>query len=393
MMRVAMDARFLVSDVPRGMDRYLLGLARALTSRRVEVTFFHRHREPLHAQHLGIPGVVVQPLEDHGGMLWEQVAVPLALKRGRFDIYHAPAERGVPFVAPCPVVLTYHSTTTESYRDLVARGLLTGRVSDYLGYDVPRRRSWRQVYEWRQQFRADHVLTPSSFSRDELVRLNGLPGERITVTPLAVAEQFHAPRKSESDIDATLARLNIARPYLLYVGGYEPHKNVAGLFRMFQSLHAHRPDVTLVCVGSRPAPASLEGEAHRTGLGSSIRLLTGLTLELTDLYDAAQLLVSMSWRETFCLPVLEAMTRGTPAVASIWGATPELIGDASALLDPREPNAAAATVLGILNSPEHLARLRRQAVVRASQFSWAHTAALTLDVYERVQRLPMVSTR
>ena len=142
-MHVACDGRSLASPVLRGMDRYTVGLVGALVRAGVRVTLFHRAREPLHAPHVAGLGCAVVALADRSGVHWEQVALPAALRRGRFDVYHATAERGVPRVAPCPVVLTIHSLTAQSYGRLIARGLLPGAVRDYVGGNG----GWRRWYD------------------------------------------------------------------------------------------------------------------------------------------------------------------------------------------------------------------------------------------------------
>src|SRR5262245_47283812 len=103
-MRIAFDGRSLSSPVLRGWDRYTVGLVGELVKLGVEVTLFHRLREPLHQPHVENLGCRVIGLADLGGLHWEQVAVPMALWRGRYDLFHAPAEHGVPLAAPCPVV-------------------------------------------------------------------------------------------------------------------------------------------------------------------------------------------------------------------------------------------------------------------------------------------------
>jgi hypothetical protein len=61
---------------------------------------------------------------------WEQVAVPQALRRGEFDLYHAPAEHGIPVLSRRPTVLTVHSVTMHSYADLIRQGQLTGHLRE-----------------------------------------------------------------------------------------------------------------------------------------------------------------------------------------------------------------------------------------------------------------------
>lgn len=385
MLRVAFNARSLVSPVMRGWDRYTVGLAGALVQQGVEVTLLHREREPLCARHIEGLGCRLQGLRDLSGLHWEQVALPRALARGRFDLFHAPTENGVPLRAPCPVALTIHSLTVESYTELVRSGKLPGRVSDYLGR--PPASPWRMGDRYlRAQFRrADHILTPSEFCRDEVIRFLHASPDRVTATPLAPGALFERPALSAAERAAALEKLGVRAPYLLYVGGYEPHKNVGGLLEAFALVRQARPELALVLVGTGSVPDALRSKAVAVGLaeGTSLVLLANLCDELVDLYDGAQLLVTMSWRETFCLPALEAMSRGVAVVASAWGAAPEVVGEAGRLVDPRSPAEARDAILSLLSDPKP-AGLAARARAQARRFSWAETARRTLGVYERL---------
>jgi glycosyltransferase involved in cell wall biosynthesis len=383
-MKVAFDARSLASPVLRGWDRYTVGLVKELVRQGIDITLFHRANEPLHGPHVAELGCRVHGLRDRGGLYWEQLAVPWALWRGRYDVFHAPAEHGVPLASPCPVVLTIHSVTGHSYAHLVRRGLLPGRVQDYLGYEA-NLRTPAGAYMNAQIARANHILTPSSFCRQEVLQFLRVPPQRVTVTPLAVHEQFHRPPQSPPATGASLGRFGIRRPYLLYVGGYEPHKNVRGLLTAFALVHAARPDLSLILVGSKGIPQNLLAEAEALGLrsGRDIHFLLNLTEELNDLYDGAELFVSLSWRETFCLPALEAMTRGLPVIASAWGATPEIVRDGGRLVDPRDPTAAAKTILNLLDFPNR-AQLVERARENSRRFDWALAAEKTRRLYARL---------
>lgn len=391
-MRVAFDGRSLASPVLRGWDRYTVGLVGELVRQGVEVTLFHREREALHPPHISGLGCKVLGLPDYGGMYWEQIAVPLALRHGKFDLFHAPAEHGVPFAAPCPVLLTIHSVTIDSYRELIQRGMLKGSLYEYLGHDVRLSKwSFAACYQRAQIARADHIFTPSEFCREEVIKFLGVPAERVTTTYLAVHEQFQKPRKPEVEREAVLNRLGIRKPYLLYVGGYEPHKNVNGLLEMFAVVKKHLTQLSLVLVGSKSLPDSTVQKAAHLGLesGREVIFLLNVTDELTDIYDDAELLVTLSWRETFCLPALEAMTRGVPVVASAWGATSEIINGAGRLVDPRDHVAASHAVI------EQLAKTARslakaEALAQARRFSWEQAAMQTLLIYKRLSGSPVI---
>jgi glycosyltransferase involved in cell wall biosynthesis len=383
-LRVAFDARSLHSPVPRGWDRYTVGLVAALRRREVEVTLLCRSGAPVHPTHVARLGCPVAALPDHGGLWWEQVALPLALRRGRFDLYHAPAEHGVPLISPCPTVLTLHSATVHSYAWLIKSGQLPGEISDYLGYDAsPKKLTPANYYWYAQVRRAGHVIAPSAFARDEIVRLVDVGPDRVTTIPLAVDDIFRDPPASEAECTAVLERFGIRRPYLLYVGGYEAHKNVAGLLGAFALVRAQRPDLSLVLVGSGPAGPDLDALGRARGLtpGDTVLFLSGLGPELPTLYDGAALFVSMSWRESFGLPALEAMTRGVAVVASAWGAGPEVVDGGGRLVDPRDASSFADAVLALLGDASRGARAR----VAAARFSWDDAADRTLALYRSLR--------
>jgi glycosyltransferase involved in cell wall biosynthesis len=381
-MRVAVDARSLAAAALRGWDRYTVGLVGALTQCGIDVSLMYRRRLPIRQQHVDGLSVQLVALDDRGGLHWEQVALPRALRT--FDVFHAPAEHGVPLFSPCPVVLTLHSATRQSYRDLVARGLLPGPLGRYVAADTMRTRLWDGPYFALQVKRADHVLAPSAFARDEIVRLLGVDPANVTVTPLAVSPQFVQPQDPAAAARVRAA-LGLRSPYLLYVGGFEAHKNVAGLLQTFAIVRAHRPDLSLVLVGTGTPPAHLldEASALSPSEGRNVVVLHDLGPELPALYDGAELFMSLSWRESFGLPSLEAMARGIPVVISGWGAAPEVVGDAGALVDPTDPTTAAAVVLDTLR-PERRQLLARRARHNAARYSWRATAERTAAVYERL---------
>jgi glycosyltransferase involved in cell wall biosynthesis len=384
-MRVAFDGRSLAATALRGWDRYTVGLVDALVHSGVDVTLFHGRNTKPRFEHVGELGCALEEVPGRRGLYWEQVAVPRALRRGDFDLFHAPAEHGVPLRTSLPVVLTVHSVTDHSYVDLVATGQLPGPVSRYLGYEArPDRWTFANAYWTRQVRSASHVLTPSDFARKEVIEFLDIPESRVTTTHLAVDRQFHDAPLSPDARSALLDRMEVREPYLLYVGGFEPHKNVPGLLEVFSRVHTARPAYSLVLVGSKGIPKELIRQARDMGLDPDgrVRFLSDLTDELTALYDAATLFVTMSWRETFCLPALEAMTRGVPVVASQWGALPEIVGDQGCLIDPRDTTKASSTILELLDGDDAAAVAAARNA--AARFDWRATCDKTIDVYRKV---------
>lgn len=380
-LKVGFDARHLTTNALRGMDRYTLGLMRELTQLGVKVTLFHREREPLNLNHIQDLECHMIALPDHSGLHWEQVSVPAALAQGQFDLYHAPAERGVPLLAPCPVVFTIHSVTHHSYYHLVNQGVLPGKVADYLGYDFhPTTVNFWQLLSKLQIKRANHILAPSNFCRDEIIQFLRVSPKKVATTHLAISEDF---QPYEAEPQHLLDHLGIKQPYLLYVGGYEPHKNVLGLIKVFALVKHYFPKLMLVVVGTQFPFEYLQEAAIALGLsiGVDILFLVDLGHELATLYKEAELFVTLSWRETFCLPALESMSCGTPVIGSKLGAFPEVAGEAGITIDPCEPQDVAEAIIQGLRT-QLKQRLSKKVHQRSQQFSWKNTAEKTLEIYQ-----------
>jgi glycosyltransferase involved in cell wall biosynthesis len=104
--------------------------------------------------------------------------------------------------------------------------------------------------------------------------------------------------------------------------------------------------------------------------------------ELVALYRGADAYVDATLYEGFGYQPLEAMACGAPVVASNATSSPEIVGDAAVLVDPRDADALATALLGVLREPGLAEDLRRKGFERAGYFTWARTAEALLDLVE-----------
>jgi glycosyltransferase involved in cell wall biosynthesis len=173
----------------------------------------------------------------------------------------------------------------------------------------------------------------------------------------------------------------------LFVSTIEPRKNLPGLLQAYRKLldDYKRPE-GLVLAGSR---GWLSEEVYDTvkalNLDDRVRFVGRVPSEdLLYLYNAAQLLVHPSFYEGFGLPPLEAMTCGTPIIASNVSALPEVVGDAAILIDPHDVEGLTVAMWRVLTDQDLRASLAAKGLKRAKMFSWQRAAQETLDLYRRV---------
>ncbi len=205
------------------------------------------------------------------------------------------------------------------------------------------------------------VVTPSAFSRDELVRRAGVPLSRIVVAPPGVEHV----RATPADVSILERHDLVGRRYVLAVGGGAKHKNVDAVLAMAGALAGR--DVRLAIVG---------GGDDRVFSGPAVGLGYCTDGQLRALYEHAACLAFPSLYEGFGLPPLEAMACGCPVVIARAASLPEVGGDAAAYCEPADTPGLEREVLRVLDDADYAADLRDRGRRRAAQFTWERTAQI-----------------
>jgi glycosyltransferase involved in cell wall biosynthesis len=311
-----------------------------------------------------------------GKVLFEQHLFPAACRRVGATVAHVPYWGG-PLRSPVPLVVTIHDLTT----------LL---VPDY-------NRGWRaRLYNALVGAAAQgaaHIITDSFASKLDIIDHLAIPEERVTAIYLGVGPQYTTAQSAgNSLVDmAVLRKYNLPDFYVLYLGGYELHKNILTLLHAYTYVaQALGEDYPLILAGKKPERATpnfpdYQDYIERSGLGKFVRWIGFVDEEDKPvLYRNAEVFVFPSRHEGFGLPPLEAMACGTPVVASTSGSLPEIVGPAGFAVDPDDPRNMAGAIIAIIMQEQLAAELRQKGPEQAAKFSWETTAAETLLVYDRM---------
>lgn len=364
-MRIGIDAR--LAAAPRtGIGSYTANLVAALAGAAPQERFVLFSDAPLAEPGPGFETVV---LPGARRLVWTFASLPGALRRARVDLYHGTTNFEVPLLAPCPLVATVHDLIPLDFPEAVSR----------------RFRLLFRLLIGRAVRAARRVVAVSRFTAGEIAARFPAAAGKISVVPNGVDRAFSAGGDEAAD-RAVRERHGLAGPYLLFVGVFEPRKNIPLLveaFGMLRRSRAERRGLSLALAGG----VGWRGEEIARGVREraspeAVRLLGYVPDgDLPALYRGALVTVVPSGHEGFGLPALEAMACGCPVLASDAAALPEVVGEAGELFTPGDPALLARRIGELLDAPARLARLRELGPERAAGFSWERTARLTLEVY------------
>ncbi len=364
-MLIGLDVR-LHAYAPGGISRYARRLAmelpRQLNDERLLVV---AHRRETDALDLPAPTRTYRAWTPPHHRL-ERWALGCELLPWRLDVLHS-----CDFIPPAwgaqHFVITVHDLTFLHY-------------PQYLTADA--RRYYNDRITWAVS-RADAIIADSHATKNDLATLLHVPQERVTVIHLAADERFR-PLPAAQTLPA-LARHGLEAGYLLFVGTWEPRKNLPGLLSALALLHERGERRPLVIAGR---PGWLYDEVftrvQALKLERWVRFVERVPEnDLVALINGALLLTMPSFYEGFGLPALEAMQCGVPVVVSDRASLPEVVGQAGICVSPDDPQALAEAFFRVARDEGLRERMRSAGFTQARRFTWSKTAAQTLAVYRR----------
>lgn len=313
---------------------------------------------------------------DLGKVLFEQRTFPQAVHHINPDIAHVPYW-GPPLSSPVPLVTSVLDVIPLALPEY-SRGF---KQRLYTSLVAAAARGSAQI------------ITISHAAKDDIVKyLNILP-DRITTTHLAVDEAYHPRIGAERDA-AVREKYDLPERFVLYMGGFDVRKQVDQLLHAYSYVGpTEGGDVPLVIAGKEPKWGSpmfpdLRQYAADLQIIDYVRWIGYVDeADKPSLYRLADVFVFPSRYEGFGLPVLEAMSSGTPVVANQIPVIEEIVGDGAYLVENGNARAMGGAILALLGQNPLRETMITRGLSQATKFSWRKTARETLGVYNMIREL------
>jgi glycosyltransferase involved in cell wall biosynthesis len=305
--------------------------------------------------------------------LWEQFTLPRAAKELNLDMLHCTSNTA-PINCKLPLILTLHDIIFLEPRDKNNKSLYQNMGWLYRRLIVPK------ILK-----KCKKIITVSNFEKQNIMTKLGIPEERMAMIYNGYNEWF----RPAQDIQYTYQKYIDNPGYFFFLGNTDPKKNTERTLIAY-SKYLEESDVKRKLLMADLDHDYLDGIIERNHI-ENIRknvVMPGYIVnqDLPDIYNSAFAFLYTSLRESFGIPLLEAMACGTPVITSNTSSMPEIGGPNAILINPENPEEIAEMMLKLENEDIFYRKQEQVGLERAKLFSWRHTAEQLLEVYDNVYK-------
>lgn len=302
---------------------------------------------------------------------WEQKSLPRAASEAGVEMLHCTSNTA-PIRCDIPLILTLHDIIFLEPRDKRNRSLYQN-----LGW------LYRRLVVPRILAKCRRIITVSDFEKQNIVSKLGIPERRMAMIYNGYNKWF----RQLEDEQRIFAKYIPQAGYLFFLGNTDPKKNTERTLIAY-SHYLERSAVKRSLLMADLDQHFLDDIISRNGI-DNIRdkiVMPGYiqNSDLPYVYNAAFAFLYTSLRESFGIPLLEAMACGTPVVTSNTSSMPEIGGSQALLVNPESADEISDALLRLETDEQLYARQRQVGLERAKLFSWRQTAEQLLNLYEQV---------
>lgn len=309
---------------------------------------------------------------------WEQISLPRAARKHKLDLLHLTSNTA-PLWSPVPTLITLH--------DIIYLEKLSFGGTAYQNFgNLYRRWNVPRVIK-----KAEKIITVSHFEKDHILKKLPWLEDKLEVVHNGVSPIFRSFLPSDMDVQFVRTHFHLPEAYVFFLGNMAPKKNMKGALKAFDG-YVKKTKNPLPLVMAETNEEELKAvlkEIELTGLEKHIRLTGYIPQQyLPAIYASSHLFLYPSLRESFGMPIVEAMACGTPVISSKTSSMPEVSGGAAWLVDPFKPEEISAAMLQILGDEDGRQNLIAAGYENARRFSWSSHAEKVLSLYHEVLKIP-----
>lgn len=381
-MKIGIEGQRLFRKKKHGMDMVALELIKYLQQidHENEYVVFVKPDEDTSALQESSNFKIVA-LEGGSYPMWEQKALPKAAYEYGCDLLHCTSNTA-PIKSKVPVMITLHDIIyLESISIFKKGGTWYQKFGNlYRRWVVPR------VVKSSKK-----IITVSKFERDRIHDFFGFNKDdnRLVAVYNGVSEHFK-PVVDPTILKEIREKYSLPVHYFFFLGNTDPKKNTEGVLRAYNDYvkQTKNPASLVMLDYEESALNQLLQDIGAKSLRDKIHL-PGYVINthLPAIYSMADIFLYPSLRESFGIPMLEAMGCGVPVITSNTSSMPEVSGGAAKIIDPYHPKEITQAIIELQKNTELREKLKQDGLRQAAKFTWLAMAKDVKKIYEDVTRL------
>jgi glycosyltransferase involved in cell wall biosynthesis len=380
-MKIGIEGQRLFRKKKHGMDMVALELIRNLQLIDTENEYFIFVKPDEDNTVLKeTPNFKIIQLDGGSYPMWEQIALPKAAKKYGCEILHCTSNTA-PIFTDIPLITILHDII---YMESSYYKILTGSATPYQKFGNAYR---KLIVPWVVK-KSDKIVTVSHFEKNRIGEFFGMNNDkRLTAIYNGVSSHFK-PVTDESELKRVKEKYHLPDHFFFFLGNTDPKKNTIGTLKAFSDfLKQSKSDYKLVMLDyDLNELEKLLIEIGDKDLINNI-VLTGYVIntDLPAIYSLCAIFLYPSLRESFGIPMLEAMGCGVPVITSNTSSMPEVAGDAAHIINPYNPEEITQAIIKILADAEYSDMLCKKGIERNKLFSWKNMAEQVLVLYNEIK--------
>lgn len=304
---------------------------------------------------------------------WEQIHLPRAIKRENLDLIHFTSNTASVFTT-IPIVLTLHDII---YLESIS---FSGTHYQNIG------NIYRRLIVPKIVNKSKAIITVSEYEKERIDQHFSFENDKVKVVYNAKDSAFKKVN-DEDLLNRIREKYNFPDNFILFLGNTAPKKNSDRLIRAYARYveKSESPLPLVVLDLPRPYIVNILKELGMEKIDNQI--ITKDYISHNDLlvvYNLATIFIYPSLRESFGLPIIEAMACGTPVITSNTSAMPEVASNAALLANPYDVEDMAEKIHSLATNEHLLQSLIEKGYKRSEDFSWERTANKVLEIYNNV---------